>query len=262
MIRAHTFMKKLIQIVVLVIVVSLLMPTQASHAVGKTVLGVSTVYTESTGSVNFSVFIRSDEPIAGGSFELVYDSTMLSVSKSNVKLGDALSSQIKSINNEKDGSVHIAWVTDNGQEMDGDLLNISGRVQSVGKGNTIPLQLKNVHLIDEKGNQVSVQVIQGAIKPFDGKQMTHSRSVAANKEWTITLNEPFNEYSLNKYAVTIKKGSTNVPIIIEPISSTKFKVKPETKYSTGTYTLEITEQLTSLSGSKLKEPVRLEFTVR
>lgn len=258
----NQFMNKRIQFFIFFMIFVLLLPTQASHAVGNTVLGVSTVYKESTGTVEFVVFIHSDEKVAGGSFDLVYDETLLSVSKSNVKTSDLLSTQLVSVNSETKGKISAAWGQVTGMQIKGDLLTIKGSVSTAGKGKNIPLKLKNVEIINENGKKVSVKVVNGAIKPFDGEVITHSSDVSVNKEdWTIHLNTPYLEGTLNEHAVTMKRGTTTVPISIEKVNSTTFKVIPLTQYSKTKYTLEITEQLTSNQGSQL-QPVRFEFTVK
>lgn len=261
--RAYSYMKKYIQyIVVLSLLLTILLPTQISHAAGKTIVGVSTVYKETTGSAKFSVFIKTSQPVAAGSLELVYDSTKLSVSKNGVKQGDAFTTQISSVNSGNAGKIVTAWASDSAVRMDGELLSITGSVTAKGKGEHIKLQLKNVELYNVNGKKIATQVIDGAIKPFDGTKKTHSENVPVTKEWIVTLSVPVNDYSLNQHAVTVKRGSANVPIKIVTLSSTKFKVVPEKNYSRGKHTLEVSELVTSLNGNKLRKPVQLEFTVR
>ncbi|MEK5039855.1 cohesin domain-containing protein [Sporosarcina sp. FSL K6-3457] len=238
----------------------LLLPATLAHAISKPVVGVSTVYVEKTGTVNLSVFIDSDERIASGSFEMVYDPTLLTMR--TVKEGTAWSNQLKSLNSAEPGKVAVAWAQTTGVSMKGTVIDFSVSVPSASIGSTINLTLKNVKLFDAQGREIAAQVLDGQVKPFTGEVKEHPGTVDVNKEWTIRLSTPYNPATLNNQTVTVKRGTVAVEVIITQIDATTFKVSPKNPYTKVKHTLEITDQLRSISGGKLNKPVRHEFTVK
>ena len=240
----------------------LLLPATLAHAISKPVVGVSTVYMDKAGTVNLSVFIDSDERIAGGSFDLVFDPTMLTVKDKVVKEGTALSNQLTAINSAEPGKVSVAWAQTTGVSMKGTVVDFPSTVTKDGANKTINLALKNVKLFDAQGKEIAVQVLNGQVKPFTGEVKEHPGTVDVNKEWTIRLSTPYNAATLNNQTVTVKRGTTAVEVTVTPIDATSFKVKPKNPYVKGKHTLEITDQLRSARGGKLNKPVRHEFTVK
>lgn len=247
------------------VVLSLLLlwlPSTTIQAKEKPVLGVTTVYENRATTVDLAVYLQSDEKIAGGSFDVRYDSTQLTVNDSSVVVGEALSGFIlNSKNGETAGKVSAAFANDTGLTINGNVLTFKGRI--LKKDSTIDLQFENVQFYGEDGKKIAVTIVGGAIKPFDGKESTNQDKADNAKPWTITLSTAYNRASLNEYTVSVKdRYNRPVEIVIVNVSNTEFKVKPKGTYARGTYTLEITDQLLSATGEKLEEPVRHTFTVQ
>jgi len=255
------FMKS-IKVFVLLSLFVLFIPTTIASAVSKPVVGASTVYTEKTGTVNLSVFIDSDERIAGGSFELVYDPTQLTVRDKIVKPGPALTTQLTAINSAEVGKVAVAWAQGTGVSMKGTVIEFPATVTTEGAGTTVNLTLKNVELYDAQGKKIAVQVLNGQVKPFTGIEKIHPGTVDVNKEWIIRLSTPYNPATLNNKTVTVKRGTVSVDVEVTRIDATTFKVKSKLPFNKAKHTLEITDQLRSAGGGKLRQPVRHVFTVK
>ncbi|WP_153730447.1 Ig-like domain-containing protein [Sporosarcina obsidiansis] len=254
-------MKKLKVLVGLSILLLLIpvIPTQA--AVKKTTVGVSSAFAERAGAVEIGIFISSDEKIAGGSLDIVYDADQLRIRDTDVKLTDTLSSYLSSGGSDAAGTVSLSFAKGTGSLVDGTVMNLSTYVETPGVGKEIALTLENVELYNEQGKKIDAQLVHGQIKPFKGKEDTYSNAVTGDKEWVITLSNPYNLATLNTHAISMKRGTVSVPVEVEAVGDTKFKVKPVGKYARGTYTMEITEQLRSANGAKLSQPVRFTFKV-
>lgn len=253
------FMRNL-KVIVLLSLFMLLLPATLAHAVSKPVLGVSSAYIEKAGTVNLSVFIDSDERIASGSFEMLYDPTLLTVKAA--KEGTAWSKQLKSINSAESGKVSVAWAQAAGVAMKGTVIDFPATVTKDGAGSPINLTLKNVKLFDAQGKEIALQVLNGQVKPFTGDVQDHPVTVGVNKEWIIRLSTPYNPATLNNQTVTVIRGATAVEVTVTRIDATSFKVTPKNPYVKGKHTLEITDQLRSTNGGKLKKAVRHIFTVK
>lgn len=253
---------KIIKVLVVFSLLLFWLPSTASQAKEKPILGVSTVYEKSIKTVDLAVYVQSDEKIAGGSFDITYDSSLLTVYDSSVAVGDALSGfMMNSKNGATGGKVSVAFANDTGLMVNGTVLAFKGRISKAGS--TINLDFDNVQFYGEDGKKIEVTIVDGAIKPFGGKETIHGEKVNSSKPWTIELSTAYNRASLNEHTVSVKNSSGKlVDIVIMKVSNTKFTVKPKGNYARGTYTLEITEQLLSASGEKLKEPVQYSFTVQ
>lgn len=241
----------------------LLLPSTLAEAKGNSVLGVSTVYEDRATTVDISVFIQSDEAIAGGSFDVEYDSSIMTVADTDVKQGDLIAPTLylTSTNGAEAGKVSMAFAKfSGGASLDGTILTFRARVTKAKE--TVDLQLKNVNFYNAQGGRIAIQALSGQVKPFTGKQEEHKDAVKGDKAWTIRLSNAYNPATLNEHTITVKRGATPFEIIIEPIDATSFKVKPKSNYARGTYTLEISEQLRSTGGSKLNQPVRHIFKVQ
>lgn len=235
------------------------------QAISKPIVGVSSVYTEKTGTFTMSVFIESEEPIAAGSFDVQYDPLLMTIQENRVELGPALENlPLSSLNGANPGQLSVSWAQLDGKKMKGTILEFPARVVAAGVGETIDLNLKNVKLFNAKGEEVAVQSFSGEIKPFDGKEEEHKDTVGVDKEWIIRLNAPYNPATLNEHTVIVKRGTRTIPedITITPLTDRSFSVKAADKFLKGKHTLEITDQLHSAKGGKLNEPVRHIFTVK
>ncbi|PIC79952.1 hypothetical protein CSV75_08230 [Sporosarcina sp. P18a] len=254
-------MKK-IKILLMFSILLLFIPTISAKAtVKKTAVGVSTAFIERSGSTTLSVFISSDEKIAGGSFDILYNPDQLKINASDVKMTDTLSQYLVAGGSDAAGKISMSFAKSNGSVIDDTVMEVKATVLSAGYGNVHNLTLQNVELYNEQGKRITTQLINGQIKPFVGKESTHPNSVEVDKPWLITLSKPYNPATLNTSAVSLKRGTTDFPIELVVANDTQFWVKPIGSYIRSTYTLEITDQLRSINGAKLTQPVRLKFKV-
>lgn len=253
---------KSIRIILAIVLLAMILPTASVGAVSsKPVIGVTTAYTEKATTLEMAVFIESDEPIAAGSFDIQFDQSMVTTSK--IALGEQLLTfPMTSLSTSNPGKISVAWAQEKNANMEGAVLTFSARVVAAGVGENIKFNLRNVHLVNAQGKKVSVQTVNGQIKPFDGKETEHSETVGVDKVWTVRLSEPYHPATLNDQAVSLKRGTVAEDIIITPLTDRSFQVKAKNPMRKAKHTLEITEQLSSANGSQLKEPVRHIFTVR
>ena len=236
-----------------------IMPTEA--AAKKTAIGVSSAYMERTGLANLTVFISSDEKIAGGSFDIEYNPDNLRINATDVKTTDTLSDYLSSGGSDGAGKISMSFAKSSGSAIDGTIMEVKANVLTPGSGKINDLKLENVELYNEQGNKIDAQLISGQVKPFVGKESTYDGTVAVDKSWIITLSKPYNAATLNASAVSVKRGTMAFPVEVEVVSDTQFRVKPIGPYLKTMYTLEVTDQLRSVNGAKLSQPVRLTFRV-
>ena len=230
-------------------------------AADQSFVSVSTVYeSQRYKTVEISLYIDGTEEIAGGSLNLFYDKTALTVK--NVTLGDSLADYMTSVNTDQAGTVSLAWAKENGQTQEGTLLTVTARLEKANEN--IALDLQNVQLFAEDYSVIKTNSFDGEVKSFKGESKKHESKVKGNKKWTIRLSKDFNTATVNQHTVKVKDSRGNevkVNIQLKPNASNEFVVIPQNDYPRGTYMLEISEQVRALNGSQLTEPVRYEFTV-
>lgn len=239
---------------------TLLLPTSSiAKAEDTSFVGAATVYEGQRGrTVKVNLYIHGSEKIAGGSLNLLYDKSALTIQK--VELGDSLTDYMSSVNEDQAGKVSLTWAKAVGQMQEGTLLTITARLAKPDE--TIALDLQDVQLFSENFSSITVETFDGAVKPFKGEAKKHESKVKRDKEWNIRLNKAFNLATVNKHTVLVKDSRGNeIAVNINMRNSETFTVSPKSNYVSGTYTLEITEQVQALNGTKLKQPVRYEFTV-
>lgn len=225
----------------------------------KSQLGVSTVYADK-GTVDVGIFLSSDVKLAGGSFDLVYDPNLLRVRESDINVGSPLTPFLSSVNGAEAGRISLAFANGADATVDGTLLTFKATLLKTGE--TVDLKFTNVQLHQANGTVADVKLLNGQIKPFNGETKIHEQKVAGNKEWTVNLSTTFDPATLNEHTVSVKMSGRQVDVTLTPKDATSFIVKPKTNYARGTYTLEISEQLRSINGGKLKQPIRHQFTVQ
>lgn len=218
------------------------------------------MYEERATYVDVNVFIDSTEKIASGSFDISYDPSTLTITDTNVQTGNAITGYLNSAQSDNTGTVSLSFAAAEGKALNGTLLTLKTRV-SKAKSETV-LDMKNVHLYLADGTELDPQIVDGAIKPFDGKTVDYTNTVPKDKVWKITLSKPYDPKTLNDTAVVVKRGYTDVPVSVRAINSTTFEVTAKDGYLAGKHTLDITSQLRSAKGSKLMQPVRQTFTVK
>lgn len=258
-----TFHRKNIRkLVVMTLLLILLLPavqTSVADAESKTVLGVSSVYTDRASYVELAVFIDSTEKIAGGSFDLSYDPGLLNIPDTAVSVSSALDGYLKSFGSDNNGTVSVSFAAAEGQQIQDDLVALKVRVTKAKVDTAV--KLENVQLFNENGEEISMQVIHGAIRPFDGEVEEHPGTVQPDKVWKVTLSDPYDMKSLNEHAVKVTRGTVDVPVTVKAIDPYTFEVRAKNGYTTGKHTLEITDQIISAKGTKLVSPVQKNFTV-
>lgn len=239
--------------------VALMLPNTLVQANSKSVIGISTVYEDKRTTVDIAVFIETNEKVASGSFDIVYDGAALTSPK--IVAGDLRNGYLSSENIQRDGLITVAWAAQSGRALKETLLNFTARTAKAGE--TVDLKLENVQLYSEDGSPIAVQVLNGQITPFTGETTKHTSTVAGNKEWTITLSEDVNPATVNEQTVSVKNRSGKaIEIVFKKGKGNTIIVAPKNNYAAGTYTLELTEQVRSVNGRKLNPPIRHEFTVK
>ena len=230
-------------------------------AADQSFVSVSTVYeSQKYKTVNISLYIHGTEEIAGGSLDLFYDKTALTVK--NVTMGDPLADYMTSVNKDQAGKVSLAWAKEKGQPQEGTLLTVTASLAKADEN--IALDLQNVQLFAEDFSVIKTNSFDGEVKPFKGELKKHESKVKGNKEWTVRLNKEFHPATVNQHTVKVKDirgNEVKVNIQLQPNAGNEFVVVPQNDYVRGTYTLEITEQVRALNGGQLTKPVRYEFTV-
>lgn len=229
------------------------------RAADKSFVGASTVYEAQRGkTVNISIYIHGSEKSAGGSLDLLYDKTKLTVQK--VELGDKLSGYMSSLNTDQGGKISLEWAKATGQVQDGTLLTITARLLKANA--TTALDLQNVQLFRADYSAISVAAYDGEVKPFKGITKKYKSKVKGNTTWTVSLDKAVNPATVNKYTVKVKDSRGNVKNVrIKMLNSKTLAVSPISNYPRGTYTLEVTDQIRTSTGVKLKKPIKYEFSV-
>lgn len=254
-------LKNTYKIVILFAFLLALLPSTLVQAVTTPIVGVSTVYSEKVGTVQVGVFIASDEKVASGSFELSYDPKLLRIRDQDVVVGETITQALTSTNGAEAGKVSVSWAQAKEQSVDGTLLTISTYILKAGE--TANISLKNVKLYREDGSEITVELLDGQVKPFNGDKQVHDKKEKPDKEWTVKLNKDFNPSTLNKHTVTVKNSrGVVVEVKLKKNTNDSFTVTPLNKYAAGKYTLEISEQVRSINGSKLNKAIKHEFTIQ
>ena len=252
--------KKFTILLAVIFAFSILLPTSAAQAAGKSFVGASTVYEAQRGkTVNISLYIHGSEKSAGGSLDLLYDKSELTVQK--VELGDELSGYISSVNTDQDGKVSLEWAKATGQVQEGTLLTITARLMKANE--TTALDLQDVQLFNDNFSTIAVDSYDGEVKPFNGTTKKQKTKVKGNKVWTVRLNKAVNPATVNKQTVRVKDSRGNeMNVNIKVLNTKTFTVTPKSNYARGTYTLEITNQVRASNGAKLNKPMKYEFSVQ
>jgi len=109
-----------------------------------------------------------------------------------------------------------------------------------------------------------LNVVDGEVKPFEGKKKPSQKNINSNKSWTITFSTPMNRSTLNPHTITVTEDRTGdeIPVKVQMSKDKKsVTVSPVKHYVKGSYTLTISDQIQSSHGDSLKEAVQLPFTV-
>lgn len=226
----------------------------------KSFVGVESVYENQKGKmVNINLYIHGTDKIAGGSLELAYDQTALSVQKAVI--GDQLANYISSVNIDQPGKVSLDWAEADGHIQDGTILTITAQLLKADE--TTSLDLQNVSLFKDDFSMIPIDTFNGEVKPFNGTVKKHDAKVQANKEWTVHFNKEFNPSTVNKHTVMVKDSMGNgIDTNVTLSNQNTLIVTPISNYKSGTYTLLITDQVRTLDGTRLKQPVKYQFTVQ
>ncbi|WP_081672899.1 Ig-like domain-containing protein [Pontibacillus marinus] len=216
-------------------------------------------------TVSLSVLVSDIEDADAGSFELHYDADVGYVTEA--EKGDAMPEGalfVKNIDQARNGVIKAAWASDDGEVKDGELLTLEFRLMHRNRKNSTDLDLSNVQLFDEDGDPISFNVVDGDVKPFNGKKKASQKNINSNKTWTIKFNTPMNRSTLNPHTITVTDDRTGekIPVKVKMSKDKKsVTVSPVKHYVKGSYTLTINDQIQSSHGDSLKEAVQLPFTV-
>ena len=243
-----------------------LLPWQGdASAVGKGSLIVSSVYEDSARkTVSISVEASDIENMASGQLELRYD-PQVGYARS-VEAGSAVSGSISTVNDEaaKDGIIKFAWISTEELSSDGELLNLEFYTTHEQGVKATDLELVQTQVFDESGKAINVSLVEGFVKPFDG-QVDASEEVTEDKEWTVTFSTPMEPTSINERSVYITNESRGYVHNADLSLSSDGKVLTVTpKESYGgyfDYSLVVSENVRSKTNTKLKQAVKVPFTV-
>lgn len=226
---------------------------------------ITSSYEERRGrTVSLSVLVSDVEDVSAGSLELHYDADVGYVTGS--EKGDALPDNALFVNNTeqaKNGVIKAAWASETNLE-DGALITLDFRLMHRNRKNNTDLDLSNVQLFDKDGDPVTVNIVDGDVKPFEGNKKASQKNINSNKSWTITFSTPMNRSTLNPHTITVTEDRTGdeIPVKVQMSKDKKsVTVSPVKHYVKGSYTLTVSDQIQSSHGDSLKEAVQLPFTV-
>lgn len=252
--------KMRIIVLALFVLLGCVLPINVADGATKPVLGASTVYTDKTGTVGIAIFIASEQKIASGSFDIMYDSNLLKIREQDITIGEVIAPTLTSLYGSEAGKVSVAWAQAEGQTLDGTVVKLSPNVLKAGQATTI--RLANVKLFSEDGTEIVAEVLDGQIQPFNGKKSVHSKKEKSNKAWTITLSQDVNMATVNKHTVVVKNNKgVALDIKVDKKTNHSFTVTPVSQYPTGKYILEISDQVRSVNGNKLTQAIQYEFEI-
>lgn len=238
---------------------------QVVEAAGQGQIMVTSSYEERRGrTVSLSILLSDVDDVSAGSFELHYDADVGYVT--GAEKGDALPGDALFVNNveqARNGVIKAAWASEESLA-EGALLTLDFRLMHRNRKNSTDLDLSNVQIFDEDGDPISLNVVDGDVKPFDGKKNASKKNINSNKTWTITFNTPMNRSTLNPHTIKVTSDRTGeeIPVKVQMSKDKKsVTVSPVKHYIKGSYTLTISDQIQSTHGDQLKEGVQLPFTV-
>jgi hypothetical protein len=220
---------------------------------------VETKYEEQRGNYTIEIHAHNLEDLAGGSFELRFDGSMLNAR--SLKPGDALHKEYFD-HNLDNNSVKVAWAAAEGKDTDGTLFEMEYRLTS--NGNKSEINLHNVQLFDDKLNKLDVDVINGGIKPFDGDTRKSSKNVKPDHPWTITFSNPVHRSTVNRQTIYVVNNLGQRVQTRPDISSDGKQITlhpPVGNYKAGDFTLVITDQIRTPRGTALKQAVKMDFSI-
>jgi hypothetical protein len=220
---------------------------------------VETKYEDRRGSImNIAVYVDNVANLAGGSFDLQFDSAVLTAR--SVTPGDLLK-DAQVVDNIQNGSVKVAWAASSGRNDNGTLVEIEFRLNT-RDGNS-KLSLHDVELFNADVQKIAIETLNGQIKPFDGSEQKASSIVPSNKQWNISFNNAVHPSSVSHNSVYVvdKDGKRVTTKTTLSTDHRQLTVQPVGSYSPGTYSMFITEQVHTPNGQALNKPTKMEFTV-
>ncbi|MBA2175504.1 Ig-like domain-containing protein [Halobacillus locisalis] len=244
-----------------------LVPWQGdASAVGKGSLIVSSVYEDSARkTVSISVEASSVEDMASGQLELRYD-PQVGYARS-VEAGSAVSGSISTVNYEaaKDGIIKFAWISTEELSSDGELLNLEFYTTHEKGVKATDLELVATQVFDEDGEEIKVALEDGYVKPFDGK-IEVAEEVVGDKTWTVTFSTPMLSSSITNQSVYILNESRRNLVKADLSLSndgTVLTVTPDEELGRYfDYSLIVSENVRSMTNTRLKQAVKVPFTVK
>ncbi|MCA0971503.1 Ig-like domain-containing protein [Halobacillus litoralis] len=236
-----------------------------ASAVGKGTISVSSVYEDSERkTVSISIEAQDIENMESGQLELRYDPQVGYVRGTDS--GSSLEDAITVINEDEaeDGIVKFAWVATDEVE-NGTLLSLDFYTTHEQGVKATDLELVETQVFDEDGDEIGVSLSDGYIKPFDGK-VESEEEVSGNKTWTIEFSTPILESSISEQSVYIQNERRNALVDVNLSLSNDGKVltvKPADELRRSyDYSLIVSENVRSMTNTRLKEAVKVPFTVQ
>lgn len=248
------------------LLVSLSFFMSPTHAKGPGSISITSSYDEKPRTpINLAVLVQGIDRLAGGMIEIEFDESIVQLK--NISDGDLLqSAQFLQYNNlaaadRPKGTVTISFAAEKGIKADGMLLDLSFQLLRLN-GET-PIKIKEIALYDEQDNKVYVNVQNGSIQPFKGKESKKDKPVVSDKDWKIAFNVPVQASSINKHTVFILNNRTKEHMPVKLVLNGKELIvqAPSGGYLPGDYTLYVSDQAKSPGGRPLKEPVKMVFSV-
>lgn len=234
-------------------------------AVGKGSITVSSVYEDAKRkTVSISIDAQDIQNMQSGQLELHYDPQVAYVRTSNV--GESLDGGITMLNDDgaEDGIIKFAWVSTDEIE-DGTLLNLDFYTTHEEDVKATDLELVHTQVFDDEGDAISVSLQDGYIKPFDGK-VEAEEEVSIDKKWTVTFNTPILERSINPQSVYIlnesRRNLVKADLSLSNDGKTLTVVPDEELNNYFDYSLIVSENVRSMTNTRLKQAVKVPFTVK
>lgn len=227
-------------------------------------VGITSVYDERRGSIfTVEIYAKNINKMASGQIKLEFDPSTLRAQE--ITQGEMLNGFLyvdDQLTRAQTGEIQAAWASASGVSGDGILLSIDFRLMTTNGES--PLDLSKVRLFDEAGNEMNTLIMSGDVKPFSGAREKRETPVNTKKDWTVRFSSPVAPASVNNRTVYVlnssgEKINTDLTVVQ---GGRAIKIEPTTSYEQGDYTLIVTEQLQSRTGTALKQAVKMEFNVK
>ncbi len=224
-------------------------------------LSMSKEYESRTGALVKTVLtIQNPSGMAAGMVEISFDPAV-AVAVEAVA-GDLLEDFLFVSNLQEPGKVALAWVDTEKVDKAGILAEITFRLRKV---EDLKLQITKASLQDADGGEISFDTRDGAIQKFSGVELNPMDNLPADKEFTIYFNDVLHEMYIDSRFIYVKDAAgkpVDVSVARGRDPESVVVKAPAGGYAPGkSYYLYISDNIESLSGKRMKKPVRMRFTI-